>query len=414
MDRALGQRERRARLVRRALGPALGLLLVITLLGLVPRWIEPTLDAHALRTDDVRIDSIVSTLASEGRVVPAFEEVVTSPIESRVTRILLRPGAKVAPGDVILELDPEAAQAEVTGLDQRIALQENAIAKARLQIDQSLVDLQARIRVKELEQTSFEYEVQRNETLVAKGLVTDDVLRKARVDLERTVIELEQLRRSTGNEEKKLNVDLEGLEIEIAILRAQRHESAQRLARAAASATRAGVVTAVLPTEGQAVRVGDELARVADLGSFRVEASFGDVHAQRLTVGLSVRVRIADEQLVGRIGRVLPALENGAVRVEIDLDAPSHPALRQNLRVEVEVVVEEHPRALVVRRGAIVHHQGERYLFVVEGDRALRRQVRIGLSNLATHEVEEGLAAGDRVILSDMSEYARYEEVRIQ
>ena len=70
---------------------------------------------------------------------------------------------------------------------------------------------------------------------------------------------------------------------------------------ATAASDRRGVLTWVVPSEGMAVHRGDELARIADLSAFRVEATVSDVHASRLVAGLPVTVRSGDSRLGGRL-----------------------------------------------------------------------------------------------------------------
>ena len=411
MDRALDRNERRVLRLQRLRWPVIAVVAVVGALVVSRALLRPTVPLSDLRTAEVQSGAIAATLAAEGRVVPASVEIVTSPIDSRVRRILLRPGTTVVAGETIVELDTLAAAAAVTGLDDRIALQQNAIEAAQLRLASALDDLDADMRIKELEITSLSFEVGRNETMVASGLISADVLRQSQTDLERAGIERDRLVDRAASERRQLEVELEGLEIEIGILQGQRREAAARLARASAGAERPGVVTAVLPVAGAAVRVGDELARVADLDSFRVEAEFADMHAQALVGGQRARIRAGGERLTGRIVRVLPAVENGAVRVEIVLDQPDHPVLRQNLRVEVEVVTDVHDQTLVVARGAVVAHDGARHLFVVRGDRLVRRRVELGFANRDSLEIRRGLAPGDRVVLSDMNAYARHQEV---
>jgi len=189
---------------------------------------------------------------------------------------------------------------------------------------------------------------------------------------------------------------------------------ADRLERATGASDSDGILTWVVTEAGAAVARGSEIARVADLSSFRVEASLSDTHAERIAVGQPAVVRAGEAHVRGRIITVFPTVENGTMTVELALDEPSHPALRPNLRVEVHIVTDRHDGALVVPRGAFVNADGRRQVYVVRDDRAVRTPVEFGILNFDAHEVLSGLEEGDRVILTDMSDYVHVQEVRIR
>jgi HlyD family secretion protein len=107
-------------------------------------------------------------------------------------------------------------------------------------------------------------------------------------------------------------------------------------------------------------------------------------------------------------------VENGIVRLEVSLQRPDHPLLRPNLRVEVHITSERHEGTLTVQRGSVIAADGGHALFRVHGGKAVRRNVRLGITNFERTEILEGLEEGDEVILSDMSDYANRKEIRIR
>jgi len=107
-------------------------------------------------------------------------------------------------------------------------------------------------------------------------------------------------------------------------------------------------------------------------------------------------------------------VENGIVRLEVVLRQPDHPQLRPNLRVDVDVVSERHEGVLTVRRGSVIATDAGHALFCIRGTEAVRRNVRLGITNFERTEILEGLKEGDEVILSDMSDYANRKEIRIR
>jgi HlyD family secretion protein len=357
---------------------------------------------------------VESTVTASGHVVPEHEHVLTSPLDSRVLEVSRRPGAEVEPGEAIVLLDATEAALAVEKLDEEIALKQNDRKRAGLALESTLADLERRREIKELELRSLEIDVAKNRRLFESELITEDVLRGFETDAERARIELAHLDESRGHAERALQAELEGLDLEIRILLKDREEAARRAEGAAVASDRPGIVTWVAESEGASVRKGDVVARVADLSSFRVEATLADVHARLIAVGQPAHVRSGDLDLAGRVARVLPTVENGAIPFEVSLDQSAHPSLRHNLRVNVDVVTDRRDDALRVPRCAHVNVEGRRAVFRVDGDRAVRTYVEFGLMSFDTYEVTSGLEEGDVIILSDMSDHANVKEVRLR
>ena len=129
---------------------------------------------------------------------------------------------------------------------------------------------------------------------------------------------------------------------------------------------------------------------------------------------MPVQLRADDRVLHGRVSDVLPAVQNGAITVRIDLAERSHPSLRPNLRVEVFIVTDHRDRALRVRKGSSTSGEGVQQVFVVRGDRAVRTRVRFGIASFDFVESVEGLSAGDEVVVSDMSDYRHLSTIRLR
>jgi len=239
-------------------------------------------------------------------------------------------------------------------------------------------------------------------------------VRRSESEAAKARIELRQIVEELANQAGTLEKTLRGIELELAIHTRERQEAARRLDRATASSDRDGVLTWVPASEGVAVHRGDELARIADLSAFRVEASISDVHASRLATGQAVIVRSGEHKMDGVVANVLPTVENGIVTLEVDLDDPSDPVLRHNLRVDVHIVTARRERSLRVKRGSFLTTEGSHAAFVIRGDRAVRTPIRFGLRNIDWYEILEGIEEGDEIIISDMNDRMHVEEVELR
>jgi len=414
VDREIDTRTRARTLVKRLLVPAA----VIASFGLLVNWgsglLRPSVKRSSIRTAAVDQGPVDATLSATGTVVPQTEQVLSSPVDARLLRVLKKAGTAAAAGDPIVELDVNASVLAVETLDQDLALKANQQAKSKLALDNTLSELNAQFEIKKLQLESARLDHDRNTQLFKEGLTSSEVLRKSEVAERQAGIELERIEASRRNAQESTKTELAGLALELAKLEKARQEARRVLGLATPTADRNGVVTWTLTEEGAAVRKGDIVARVADLSAFRVDASVSDAYASRLSSGLPVQVRVDDRVLEGLVTDVLPTVQNGVITVRVALKDPSHAALRPNLRVEVFIVTDHRDRALRVRKGSSTSGEGVQQVFVLRGDRAVRTRVRFGIASFDYVEVAEGLSAGDEVVVSDMADYQHLSSIRLR
>jgi HlyD family secretion protein len=414
VDRPLDETFRRSRTLRRAGFSFAGVLLVLVILLWGPGWISPSIPRSRIRTARVDAGPIEAVISASGTVVPEIEEVVSSPVDARVLRILVRPGAELRPGQPLAELDTTESVMAVEKLSQNVALKDNQQEKTRLDLERSLNDLDSQARIKDLQLQSFRSQLTRSQALSREGLISVEQLRQAELAEAQAVIELKKIQNERDNAQRSNRAQLDALSLEMATLRQEEREARRQLSLAAPKATRSGVLTWSLTEEGVAIRKGDVLARLADLSSFRVEATLSDVHAKDVTVGLPVAVKVGETTLDGTVSNVLPTIKNGIMTVQVTLREKSNQLLRSNLRVDTFIVTGRRARALRLKRGPFADGAGPMDAFVVRGDRAVRTRLELGISSFEEFEVVKGLVPGDEVIVSDMKDYLHLTEVRIR
>src|SRR5262249_39857183 len=240
------------------------------------------------------------------------------------------------------------------------------------------------------------------------GLMSEERLRELELIEEKTAFELKQLEESKRNAQASTKTQLEGLALEMKTLEQERVEARRQLELATTKSDRHGVLTWVIDEKGAV------LARIADLSAFRVEATVSDVHANRLSFGQAVRVKVNDElTLSGAIARINPTVNNGVITLVVGLEDKSNAQLRSNLRVDVLISAERKDGVLRVRKGPSVGGEGVRDIFVIRGDVALKTAAKFGVAGADHCEVLQGLHEGDEVIISDMTDYMHLNEVKL-
>ena len=411
MDREIEQDVRQRRVMKRVITAVIAVAAAAFFFSATVQWLRPSLDRKDVQTARVERGSIEATLEASGTVVPLVEQILSSPVEARVLRVARRAGDRVKAGDELVTLDTAQTKLEAARLSDQLEQKQSADAQLRLNLEESIASLRAQIEQKQIDVQIGRYSAQQKAKLRSEGLLAEDDALTAAAMAQKSEIELRQLEQALTRAIRSRDAQLASSRSELAMAQRDREESQRQLQLAMLRADRDGVLTSIVNETGAVVRRGDVIARIADLSAYRVEATISDVHAARLAADMRVHVRLDGVLIGGRIESVDPRIVSGVVKFFVTLDQPAHARLRNNLRVDVEVVTGARNGTLVVRRGALGRGSNS-YAFVVRDDEAVRIPVRFGLAGRDRIEVLEGLREGDEVVISDISEYEDVSQVK--
>ncbi|VXC05283.1 efflux RND transporter periplasmic adaptor subunit [Massilia sp. 9I] len=413
MDRALDpaftQRRQRTRILFGVLLLA-GIVLATWFLN---RALRPSVAASDIVVSAVRRGDVANTINASGVVIPVHEEVVASPVVSRVARVHAKPGQQVKAGELLLELDDRDIRLALDALREQLAQQENRIVSLKLELAQKHKQLLAGIELLELDLLSSRALNERNQKLRQSGLVSGENLLAGELAVKRAEIQLRQQRELIADSRSTTATSIAAATLQKDILQKQIAQQERMLAQARVSAPFAGMLTSLVQDEGASVAAGQLLARVSEMNNYRVEATLSDFHARALSPGQAVRVEQNGETLEGRVHTILPEIQNGTVKLLVDLKEPHHPLLRNKMRVDVNIVTANKSGTLVLDSGAAFNGSGRQDAFVVADGVARRTTLQLGSSDGKLVEVVSGARAGERFIVSDTKAFANLDTIRI-
>jgi HlyD family secretion protein len=392
---------------------AAALALITTLLGF-SRLLKTSIEAARIRTATAEVGGVENTLAATGEVVPAFEQNLISPIRASVRRVLLTPGTRVQAGQAIVELDKSLTLIEYERLKDQLALKRNYIEQLRMKLDKSLTDAQINDQIKSYKISGLRAELEDARRLQRVGGSTLEDVTRAENALHVAELEKKQLENELTYNRKSMKASLLESTLQAQIEAKNLEEMEHKIKAADIRADRPGVLTWVNENIGSAVEEGEVLAKLADLGSFRVEGALSDAYADQVKEGQAVIVKVNDTTLRGLITRIKPTVKDGVVGFLIQLDNPGHASLKPSMKVDVFVVTKQASRAVRVANGPAFKGRRKQYVFVLQDGVARRREVEIGLANFDYVEIKSGLQPGEKVILTDLSEYQHLEEITIK
>lgn len=394
---------------------ASGLVLVI-IAGIyaVRTTLQSSIESSKIRTATVTTGEVENTLTASGEVIPAYEQIMTSPIRASIKRVLLTSGTPVDPGKAILELDKSLTQIEYEKMQDQLELKRNSIEQLRMKLNKNLYDAEISDKIKSLNINKLRADVEDYRRLQKVGGATREDITRAENALKIAELEKQQLENDLTYNRQSMGSSLRETELGAQIEGKNLKELEHKLKMADIVADRKGVLTWVNENIGSSVNEGEMLAKVADLGSFRIDGSCSDVYAGEVKAGLPVIVKIGDSNLRGMISQVKPAITNGIVKFVVQLDQASTAQLRPNLKVEVFIVTSRSVHTLKVANGPAFTGKRKQFVYVLEGNAAHRREVEIGLSNFDFVEIKSGLKVGDRAILTDLNQYEHLQEITIK
>jgi HlyD family secretion protein len=224
---------------------------------------------------------------------------------------------------------------------------------------------------------------------------------------------LKQLEKQIENEKKSQVVNASDLELQIRIQNTEIKILKRRLMQAQIHPETQGILAWVNDNIGANINQGDQIAKIADLSSFKVEAKISDIHADKLIVGNPIRVRIGSTDLHGNITAIDPTIKNGVITFVVELSDKTNSLLRSNLRVDVFVITSFKENVVKVKNGSAINGSGSQDIFVIDGDKAIRRKVIVGSTNFDWAEIKEGIKAGETIIISDMEEHIQKDKLKV-
>lgn len=410
MDRPLSSEDIWKDRLKTYLRYAFYILLILVAVLVLRQFLIRSVTLNEIRTSVVTKGPILNSITASGTVIPASEQILTAPIEGVIRKVFLTPGTSALPGSAILELDKEFVQLAYESLNDELEVRKIRVIKLNLEFEKNIKDLQLDDQIKGLHLESLKTQLQDAKNLESIGGATHEEVQKADLELQIAKLEKQKLENDLGFRKTALKSDQKNLELEIAIQEKKIRELASKLKESEIRAPRAGVITWVNENLGTKVNEGDPLVRLADLNSFRIEATSSDMHAQRIKPNMPVKVRIDKKELDGFISMVLPEVENNTIKFQIILDDSQSALLRANLRVEVFIISDQKDNVLRVVNGPAFKGTREQEIFVKNGNKAIKKRVRVGISNLDYVEILDNLSEGDTVIISELIEYQYLDE----
>jgi len=376
----------------------------------------PSVDRTAVWIGEVKHGPLEVNVRGIGTLVPEDLRWITAQTNGSVEDILILPGAAVEPETIILQLGNPELEQNLRNAELQLASAEAQLANQRVREEDSLLEMEYQLAQLEASYENAKLDVRVNEELFSEGLVAER-------DLLRSQLAKEQLERQTGIMQRRLATRREQVEQNLAPAMAivdQEKERvtllSQQVSDLSVRAGLKGVLQRLPLEEGQQVTTGTQLAQVADTTRLKAVVRIPETQAKDVQIGLDAIIDTRNGTVPGKVARVNPTVVAGTVDVDVRITGDLPRGARADLTVEGVISLASLSDVLFVGRSSAARENGTMGIFKLgpDGSTAVRTQVTFGKSSVSEIQVISGLVEGDKIILSDTSQYDDNDRLRLK
>lgn len=394
--------------------PALGVVAAVLIGTSSFGSADAVVDQDRVSIAEVQRGQFLVQVRGTGVLTSKHNQVLAANVDGRVERIEREAGAEVRQGDLLARIANPKLHEQLSEVRWELEAlkKENHADEVVLRGELANLRVEARDAASNYELARMKVEAE--QTLVDRGIAS-------RLTFEQTKVTAQQQKERIDSANERVRMMEERLAAMLAAhqARVRKMENAQSVIQQQVDdllvhAPIDGVVQQMSLKLGQAVTSGTEVGRIAPHDNLVAVLDVQDYQASAIRVGQTVQIDAHGSAIRGKLARIEPTVNNGVVKVEVEILDQLPPDLRANQSVEGVIDVAQRPDALFVARPQMAKGNGRTAVFRVDGDTAVRTPVEFGLVSTRNIEVVSGLKAGDRIIVSDSAAWENHERIYIK
>lgn len=357
---------------------------------------------------------VISTTKATGIIESENEVILLSPAASIIKSILKEPGNHVQAGDIILQLQTEPVLDDIDKLKDQLEMKRNNLEKNQLNAQSTKLDLDYNEEVKRLKVISLKAQLSDQEQLLEVGGISPARVEETKQEITLAEKDLAMLIDKNSIRLKQLNAEDRGLYMQIRIDEKVLEDKQLLLSKMSVRAPSAGIILNISGNVGEKVPADKSLVTMSDLSSFKLIGSIDEQYARQLKTGSLVYVTVENEKLEGLIGNITPMVENNKVQFNVHLAESSHPKLIANQNVQIQIFNNKKENTLRIKKLPEFENGKSHKVFVVEGSKAVKKEIILGIIGDEYCEVLSGLKQGDVVISDDTNAIRHLNEIDLK
>ena len=399
----------RVAFTKKALPWWLGALLLVFIVYLIARPNNKTLrvDKDAITVSSAVKGEFNDYIRISGRVQP-MTTIQLSPQEGGIVeRILIEEGSTVKAGDAILILNNDNLDLQILNSEAELAEKENILRNTQIQMEQQKLDVRQNVLEygTQVERLRRAYEQQKalyEDKLIAREeyLKAEEDYRLAQQKYDLICERSKQDSLYRGTQIDRMEESLDNMLLNMQMIRRRK----SNLIVKAPIDGELGLLDVVL---GQSIASGTKIGQINSVGTYKVEAQIDEHYIDRVVAGLSATFERQGETYSTVIRKVYPEVRDGKFKADFKFDGEQPENIRAGQTYYLNLQLGQPEEAVIIPRGTFYQKTGGKWIYVVnkEGNKAVKREIRIGRQNPQYYEVLEGLEPGEKVITSGYDTY---------
>ena len=364
-------------------------------------------DANSLSIAEAQRGEFNDYIRISGQVMPMVT-IQISPIEGGVVQeIMVEEGAQVRKGDELLRLSNDNLELQILNSEAELAEKENLLRNTQIQMEQDRLQVkqsraQLQMEVRRLERTYKQQKSLYDEQLIAR----EDYLR-AKEDYDLALEKLALVREKEIQDSlyrraqvERMRESLDNMQLNMAMIRRRK----DNLTIKAPIDGQLGLLDAVL---GESIAAGTKIGQISNMENYKIEAQIDEHYIDKVQPGLMASIERQGNAFEAQLRKVYPEVRSGKFKADFKLMGERPDNIRNGQTYHLNLQLGQPMEAIIIPRGSFYQKTGGRWIYVVEanGQRAVKREIRIGRQNPQFYEVLEGLRPGERVIVSSYDNF---------
>ena len=395
-----------------ALGAFVILVVVLLLTG---RRSVLRVDGSTILTGTARQGEFNDYIRVSGQVQP-MTTVQLSPTEGgNVKRIVVEEGSHVNEGDVIVVLGNENLDMQILNSEAELAEKENILRNTMISMEQQKLSVRQEKLSLQIEVRRARRAYEQNKALYEEKLIAKEEYLKASEDYELAKDKLELVTDRERQDSLYRSVQIAQMHESLENMRLNMNMIRRRKENLSVKAPISGELGLLDVELGQSVAAGAKIGQINNLDSYKIEAQIDEHYIDRVAPGLEATFERQSEKYSSVIRKVYPEVRDGKFKADFRFEGQQPENIRTGQTYYLNLQLGQSAEAILIPRGSFYQNTGGKWVYVLnaDGTKATKRSVRIGRQNPQYYEVIEGLAPGDKVIISAYDSFGDKDELLI-
>lgn len=410
MDRVIENKARKRRPLFWGGGALLGLVLLYFFTQSFSKTIF-RIDASRVQIAEVTQGNFDEYIAVTGTVEPLRTVIVVSLESGIVEEKYKEDGIRVEKGEALFKLNNQDLQLDFMNRETALLDQLNNLRNTQINLEQTSYNYQQQLFDIDRQFQQAEFDFKAAEMLMADSLISRQEYQTARSNYHSLKNRQALLKTTTEKNADFKDFQAEQLTFSSSLIRRSLESLRNSLGKLTVRAPASGLLTGLQVEIGQLINKGEKVAEVDLKMGYRLHALVDEIYISRMNKGLAAVIEFGGKAYPLRTDKIYPQVTNGQFRVDLLFDGTAPEGIKYGQSMQIKLSLGEPAPSLLLKRGGFFQKTGGAWVFVVEGNRGLKKSTAFGRQNPDFLEVKEGLKKGDRVIISSYDIFGDADEI---